>query len=223
MIFSVVGKVANTGLVEVPMGISLRKLIFDIAGGIPNGKRFKAAQIGGPSGGCIPAAHLDTPIDYESLKGLGAIVGSGGLVVADESTCMVDFARYFMTFTQEESCGKCVPCRVGTRVMLTILERICAGNGEPGDIDYLVEPGREHQTRVAVRLGADCAESGAIDDPLFPRRVRGAHYGPRVSRQSVQGADYVLGHSRKMQWLYGVLAQLSIRSDYGRKATGAFD
>jgi NADH-quinone oxidoreductase subunit F len=139
LIFSVVGKINNTGLVEVPMGISLRQLIFDIAGGIPKGKAFKAAQIGGPSGGCLPAEHLDVPIDYESLTSLGAIVGSGGLVVADEDTCMVDFARYFMNFTQEESCGKCIPCRIGTKAMLATLERICAGNGLPGDIDYLLE------------------------------------------------------------------------------------
>jgi NADH:ubiquinone oxidoreductase subunit F (NADH-binding)/(2Fe-2S) ferredoxin len=139
LIFSVVGKINNTGLVEVPMGISLRQLIFDIGGGIPKGKAFKAAQIGGPSGGCLPAEHLDVPIDYESLAALGAIVGSGGLVVADEDTCMVDFARYFMNFTQEESCGKCVPCRIGTKAMLSTLERICAGSGLPGDIDYLQE------------------------------------------------------------------------------------
>jgi NADH-quinone oxidoreductase subunit F len=139
LIFSVVGKIHNTGLVEVPMGVSLRELIFDIGGGIPKGKAFKAAQIGGPSGGCLPAEHLDVPIDYESLSSLGAIVGSGGLVVADEDTCMVDFARYFMNFTQEESCGKCVPCRIGTKAMLATLERICAGNGLPGDIDYLLE------------------------------------------------------------------------------------
>jgi NADH-quinone oxidoreductase subunit F len=139
MIFSVVGKINNTGLVEVPMGVSLRQLIFDIGGGIPKGKAFKAAQIGGPSGGCLPAEHLDVPIDYESLSSLGAIVGSGGLVVADEATCMVDFARYFMNFTQEESCGKCVPCRIGTKAMLATLERICAGNGKPGDIEYLLE------------------------------------------------------------------------------------
>ncbi len=139
LIFSVVGKINNTGLVEVPMGISLRQLIFDIGGGIPKGKAFKAAQIGGPSGGCLPAEHLDVPIDYESLSSLGAIVGSGGLVVADEDTCMVDFARYFMNFTQEESCGKCIPCRIGTKAMLATLERICAGNGQPGDIDYLLE------------------------------------------------------------------------------------
>jgi len=139
LIFSVVGKINNTGLVEVPMGVSLRQLIFEIGGGIPKGKAFKAAQIGGPSGGCLPAEHLDVPIDYESLATLGAIVGSGGLVVADEDTCMVDFARYFMNFTQEESCGKCVPCRIGTKAMLATLERICAGNGLPGDIDYLQE------------------------------------------------------------------------------------
>jgi len=139
LIFSVVGKINNTGLVEVPMGVSLRQLIFDIGGGIPKGKAFKAAQIGGPSGGCLPAEHLDVPMDYESLSSLGAIVGSGGLVVADEDTCMVDFARYFMNFTQEESCGKCVPCRIGTKAMLATLERICAGDGKPSDIDYLLE------------------------------------------------------------------------------------
>lgn len=138
-IFSVVGKINNTGLVEVPMGISLREIIYDIGGGIPNGKSFKAAQLGGPSGGCIPAEHLDVEIDYESLVSLGAIMGSGGLVVADEDTCMVDFARYFMSFTQQESCGKCVPCRLGTKAMLETLNRICAGKGRPGDVEYLIE------------------------------------------------------------------------------------
>jgi NADH:ubiquinone oxidoreductase subunit F (NADH-binding)/Pyruvate/2-oxoacid:ferredoxin oxidoreductase delta subunit len=153
MIFSVVGKINNTGLAEVPMGISLRELVFNIGGGIPNGKAFKAAQIGGPSGGCIPAEHLDVPIDYESLRSLGAIVGSGGLVVADEDTCMVDFARYFMMFTQEESCGKCVPCRVGTKAMLSTLERICAGHGQPGDVDYLLELGQEIRRSSLCGLG----------------------------------------------------------------------
>jgi NADH-quinone oxidoreductase subunit F len=149
MIFSVVGKINNTGLVEVPMGISLRELIFDIGGGIPSGKAFKAAQIGGPSGGCIPAEHLDVPIDYESLTSLGAIMGSGGLVVADEDNCMVDFARYFMTFTQQESCGKCVPCRIGTKAMLATLERICAGQGQVGDVEYLLEMG-DHIKRSSL-------------------------------------------------------------------------
>ncbi len=139
MIFSLVGKVRNTGLVEVPMGITLRELIFGIGGGIPSGKQFKAAQIGGPSGGCLAAEHLDTPIDYESLSSLGAIVGSGGLVVADEDTCMVDLARYFMNFVQEESCGKCVPCRVGTKAMLDILTRITQGDGRDGDMARLEE------------------------------------------------------------------------------------
>lgn len=148
-IFSVVGKIKNTGLVEVPMGITLREIVFDIGGGIPGGKKFKAAQLGGPSGGCIPAEHLDVEIDYESLKKLGAIMGSGGMVIADEDTCMVDFARYFMTFTQEESCGKCVPCRVGTKAMLETLERICEGNGKPEDIDYLIELG-EHVKKASL-------------------------------------------------------------------------
>lgn len=153
LIFSVVGKINNTGLVEVPLGITLRELIFDIGGGIPNGKNFKAVQIGGPSGGCLPAAHLDARLDYESLTSLGAIVGSGGLVVADETTCMVDFARYFMTFTQQESCGKCVPCRLGTKAMLETLTKICNGEGEPGDLEYLEELGAYIQQSSLCALG----------------------------------------------------------------------
>jgi NADH-quinone oxidoreductase subunit F len=152
-IFSMVGKINNTGLVEVPMGISLRELVYEIGGGIPGGKAFKAAQIGGPSGGCIPAEHLDVPIDYQSLTSLGAIMGSGGLVIVDEDTCMVDLARYFMSFTQEESCGKCVPCRVGTKAMLSTLERICAGQGRPGDIEYLEELAREVKASSLCGLG----------------------------------------------------------------------
>ena len=153
MIFSVVGNINNTGLVEVPMGITLRELVYDIGGGIPDGKALKAVQIGGPSGGCIPAEHLDVPVDYESLKSLGAIMGSGGMVIADEDTCMVDFARYFMAFTQEESCGKCVPCRVGTKAMLNTLERICAGEGQPGDVEYLEELGEEIKRASLCGLG----------------------------------------------------------------------
>ena len=152
-IFSVVGKINNTGLVEVPMGISLREIIYDIGGGIPRGKQFKAAQLGGPSGGCLPAEYIDVQIDYESLTALGAIMGSGGLVVADEETCMVDFARYFMTFTQEESCGKCVPCRIGTNAMLDTLEQICSGHGKPSDIEYLIEMGEHIKTSSLCGLG----------------------------------------------------------------------
>lgn len=152
-IFSLVGKINNTGLVEVPMGITLREIIVDIGGGIPLGKKFKAAQLGGPSGGCIPAEHMDVSIDYESLTALGAIMGSGGMVVADEDTCMVDFARYFMSFIQQESCGKCVPCRIGTKAMLATLERICAGQGNPADIDYLLELAETINTSSLCGLG----------------------------------------------------------------------
>jgi NADP-reducing hydrogenase subunit HndC len=136
-VFALSGKVVNTGLVEVPMGTTLRELIYEIGGGIPNGKAFKAVQTGGPSGGCIPAEHLDTPIDYESLKKLGAIMGSGGVIVMDEDNCMVNIAKYFLDFTCDESCGKCVPCRAGTRQMHELLEKITDGKGEPGDIARL--------------------------------------------------------------------------------------
>jgi len=140
-IFALAGKVKNTGLVEVPMGISLRDIVFKIGGGIENDKEFKAAQIGGPSGGCIPAKYLDNTIDYDSVQEIGAIMGSGGLVVMDETTCMVDIAKYFLEFTQSESCGKCTPCRVGTKKMLKILEAICSGNAEMEHLDQLQQLG----------------------------------------------------------------------------------
>ena len=138
-VFALTGKVANCGLIEVPMGTKLRDIIFSIGGGIIDGKKFKAVQTGGPSGGCLPEGHLDTPVDYETLAKAGSIMGSGGMVVMDEETCMVDVARYFLDFTQLESCGKCVPCRMGTRQMQKILEDICAGNGKLEDIDTLLE------------------------------------------------------------------------------------
>ena len=136
-VFAVGGKINNTGLVEIPMGTTLREVIYDIGGGIPNGKNFKAAQTGGPSGGCIPAIHIDTPIDYDTLLALGSMMGSGGLIVMDEDTCMVDIAKFFLEFTVDESCGKCPPCRVGTKRMLEILEKITDGKGEEGDIEKL--------------------------------------------------------------------------------------
>jgi NADH-quinone oxidoreductase subunit F len=138
-VFALTGDVNNIGLVEVPMGTTIGTIIFDIGGGIPKGKRFKAAQLGGPSGGCIPAQHLNTPTDYEAITQVGAIMGSGGLIVMDEDTCMVDVARFFMDFCQDESCGKCVPCRVGTKKMLDILTDICEGRGKEGDIELLEE------------------------------------------------------------------------------------
>lgn len=136
-VFAVGGKIRNTGLVEVPMGTTLREIVFDMCGGIPNNKAFKAAQTGGPSGGCIPAEHLDTPIDYDNLIALGSMMGSGGLIVMDEDTCMVDLARFFLDFTVDESCGKCAPCRIGTKRMYEILTKITEGKGELEDIDRL--------------------------------------------------------------------------------------
>lgn len=136
-VFAVGGKIHNTGLVEIPMGTTLREVIYDIGGGIPNGKKFKAAQTGGPSGGCIPASHIDTPIDYDSLNELGSMMGSGGLIVMDEDNCMVDIAKFFLEFTVDESCGKCPPCRIGTKRMYEILDKITQGKGEESDIEKL--------------------------------------------------------------------------------------
>ena len=138
-VFALGGKIVNTGLVEIPMGTTLREIIYDIGGGIPGGKAFKAAQTGGPSGGCIPAAHLDTPIDYENLKAIGSMMGSGGLIVMDEENCMVDVARFFLEFTVDESCGKCVPCRIGTRRLLEMLNKITEGRGTLEDLDKMEE------------------------------------------------------------------------------------
>ncbi|MDD4493893.1 MAG: NADH-quinone oxidoreductase subunit NuoF [Eubacteriales bacterium] len=136
-VFAMGGKINNTGLVEIPMGTTLREIIYEIGGGIPNGKKFKAAQTGGPSGGCIPASKIDTPIDYDTLVEIGSMMGSGGLIVMDEDNCMVDIAKFFLEFTVDESCGKCPPCRIGTKRMLEILERITEGKGEEGDIEKL--------------------------------------------------------------------------------------
>ena len=138
-VFALGGKIVNTGLVEVPMGTTLREVVEEIGGGIPNGKKFKAAQTGGPSGGCIPAHLIDTPIDYDNLMAIGSMMGSGGLIVMDEDTCMVDIARFFLDFTVDESCGKCTPCRVGTKRLLELLDKIIAGNGELEDLDRMEE------------------------------------------------------------------------------------
>ncbi|HOC69894.1 MAG TPA: NADH-ubiquinone oxidoreductase-F iron-sulfur binding region domain-containing protein [Candidatus Hydrogenedentes bacterium] len=152
-VFALAGAVNNTGLVEVPVGTPLGEIIYDIGGGIPNNKKFKAAQIGGPSGGCIPREHLNVPVDYETLTELGAIMGSGGLIVMDEDTCMVDMARFFLDFVQDESCGKCVPCRVGTKRMLEIVSRICEGKGEEGDVEKLIALGQQIKDTALCGLG----------------------------------------------------------------------
>ncbi len=151
--FSLTGAIENTGLIEVPMGSTLREIIFDIGGGLKNGKEFKAVQIGGPSGGCLTEKHLDEPLDFDSVKKFNAIVGSGGMVVMDKDTCMVEVARFFMSFTQRESCGKCIPCREGTKRMLEILERIVAGQGRLEDLDTLEELAKMIQTMALCGLG----------------------------------------------------------------------
>lgn len=159
--FAIAGKVERTGLIEVPLGITVREIVYDVGGGVLNGKKFKAVQTGGPLGGCIPEKHLDMPVDYESLASVGSLMGSGGFIVMDEDTCMVDMARFFMEFAQEESCGKCVPCRVGTRKMLDILEAICAGEGKPGDIETLEELGRY------VKIGSLCGLGQGAPNPVL--------------------------------------------------------
>ena len=155
--FALTGNIENTGLIEVPMGTTLREVIFDVGGGMRGDGDFKAVQIGGPSGGCLTAEHLDLPMDFDSLKKAGAMVGSGGLVVMDSNTCMVEVARFFMNFTQNESCGKCVPCREGTKRMLEILERIVAGNGEDGDIELLLDLADTVSNTALCGLGKSAA------------------------------------------------------------------
>jgi NADH:ubiquinone oxidoreductase subunit F (NADH-binding)/Pyruvate/2-oxoacid:ferredoxin oxidoreductase delta subunit len=152
-IFALAGMINNTGLVEVPLGITLREIIFDVGGGIPDRNKFKAALTGGPSGGCIPPEYLDLSIDYESLAKVGAIMGSGGLIVMDDTTCVVDIAKYFMTFTQSESCGKCVPCRMGTKRMMEILTRITEGKGTIEDMDLLKETAERVKDSSLCGLG----------------------------------------------------------------------
>jgi NADH-quinone oxidoreductase subunit F len=152
-IFALAGKVKSTGLVEVPMGITLRQLIFDVGGGIQKRRKFKAVQLGGPSGGCLPESLLDTPVDYDSLLAAGAMMGSGGAVVMDDTNCMVNIAKFFLTFTQRESCGKCIPCRIGTKVMLDMLENITRGEGKDGDIELLGSLANEIKTSSLCGLG----------------------------------------------------------------------
>jgi len=160
-VFSLTGKVANCGLIEVPIGITLRKIIYDIGGGIPGGKAFKAVQTGGPSGGCLPESLLDMPVDFDSLALAGSIMGSGGMVVMDEDTCMIDVARFFLDFTQRESCGQCIPCRLGTKQMFDILDDITKGEGRPEDIDLLKE------LSEAVKFGSLCGLGKTAPNPVL--------------------------------------------------------
>jgi len=160
-IFSLVGKIKNTGLIEVPMGTTLYEIIYDMGGGIPNGRKFKAVQTGGPSGGCIPESLLDIPVDFDKLYEVGSMMGSGGMIVMDDRSCMVDVARYFLAFLQEESCGKCVPCREGVRRMNNILEDICAGKGREGDVELL------ETMSQAIADGSLCALGGSAPNPVL--------------------------------------------------------
>jgi NADH-quinone oxidoreductase subunit F len=160
-VFALTGKINHGGLVEVPMGITIREIIFGLGGGIQDDKRFKAVQLGGPSGGCIPEHLLDTPVDYDSVNATGAIMGSGGMVVMDETTCMVDMARFFLNFTQEESCGKCTFCRLGTKRMLEILTRITEGKGEEGDIEKLEELSEQ------IKDGSLCGLGQTAPNPVL--------------------------------------------------------
>ncbi len=152
-VFALGGKITNVGLVEIPMGTTLREIVEEIGGGIPNGKKFKAAQTGGPSGGCIPACHIDTPIDYDSLTALGSMMGSGGLIILDEDTCMVDISKFYLEFTVDESCGKCTPCRIGTRRLMQFLEKITSGKGELEDLDKIEELAMHMKTSSLCALG----------------------------------------------------------------------
>ncbi len=152
-VFALGGKITNVGLVEIPMGTTLREIVEEIGGGIPNGKKFKAAQTGGPSGGCIPAEHIDTPIDYEHLTALGSMMGSGGLIIMDEDTCMVDIAKFYLNFTVDESCGKCTPCRIGTKRLLQYLEKITSGNGELEDLEKIEELAKHMKSSSLCALG----------------------------------------------------------------------
>ena len=160
-VFALAGKVRRGGLIEVPMGVTLRQIVEDIGGGVADGRRLKAVQVGGPSGGCVPAELADTPVDYEALTSVGAIMGSGGLVVLDDTDCMVDIARYFLRFTQDQSCGKCTFCRVGTKRMLEMLDRICGGRARKGDLDEL-----ESLSRM-VSAGSLCGLGKTAPNPVL--------------------------------------------------------
>ncbi len=196
-VFALAGKIKRGGLAEVPMGITLREVIYGIGGGIKDDKGFKAVQMGGPAGGCIPAAYLDVPLDYQAVSHLGAIMGSGGMIVVDESTCMVDMARYFLDFTQKESCGKCVQCRIGTRRMLDIMDRICAGEGQPEDMDLLQELGAQVQATSLCGLGQGAPNPVLTTLRYFRQEYESHIYEKRCPAQQCQALiKYVIDEDK---------------------------
>ena len=221
--FSLAGKLVNGGLAEVPIGSTISEMVYGVGGGIKDGREFKAVQLGGPSGGCVPAALIDTPIDYESLAATGAIMGSGGMVVADDQTCMVDLARYFLQFTQNESCGKCVPCRIGTKRMLEILERITAGEGEDGDIERLQKLAAHDQAHQPLRPRPDGPQPGAHHHPLLPRRVRGPHLRRGLPGAGLQRAHQLPHRPRDLHRLRPVRQEVPGRRGERRAQAGARD
>ena len=223
--FALTGHVANTGLIEVPFGTTLREVVLNIGGGItdrrgkvkPDG--FKAVQIGGPSGGCLTQEHLDLPLDYDSLRSVGAMVGSGGLVAMNEKTCMVSIARFFMDFTQRESCGKCVLCREGTRQMLALLDDIIEGRATGETLELLEKLALGRAERLALRPGQDRAESGALDAALFPRGIRRARFSQALSDRPVQGAGQAEHRPGEMQRLHRLRQEMSRRRHQRREET----
>ena len=207
-VFAVGGKITNVGLVEVPMGTTLREIIEEIGGGIPNGKKFKAAQTGGPSGGCIPSVHIDTPIDYESLARIGSMMGSGGLIVMDEDTCMVDIAKFYMEFICEESCGKCSPCRIGTHRLLQMLDDITKGQSYDRRAGQDRGTRSSHESVLPLRPRPDRIQPGHFHPSLFPRGVRGSHPQQEMCSEEVQRAPALSDRSRQVQRLHALFQKL---------------
>ena len=207
-VFALAGKIRHTGLVEVPMGTTLRTVVYEIGGGVAGGKQLKAIQTGGPAGGCIPAKWIDLAVDFDSLAKAGSIMGSGGMIVLDEDDCMVDIAKFFMTFSQDESCGKCTPCREGTTRMLEILERITTGNGTLEDLDKLKRLGLLMKRASLCGLGRAAANPDAQHAGAFPRRVRGPRDRASLPGPQVQVADPLRDRPRKVRRLHGLRAEL---------------
>ena len=232
--FALTGNVVNTGLIEVPMGTTMREVVYDIGGGIKNGKAFKAVQIGGPSGGCLTEAHMDLPMDFDSLKKAGAIIGSGGLVVMDEDTCMVSIAQFFMNFICNESCGKCTPCREGTTRMLDILTRITKGNGKPGDIEELRSLAKMIQNSSLCGLGKTAPNpvlstlanfEDEYREHIFDKKCRTgsrrASLGQEGPPRQLPQPDDVCHRPGSVQGLHEVRAQLPGRRHHRRAEKAA--
>ena len=215
-VFALAGKVKNTGLVEVPMGTTLREIVFDVGGGIPNGKKFKAVQTGGPSGGCLPEKYLDTQIDYESLAEAGSIMGSGGMIVIDEDSCMVNMARFFLEFTQDESCGKCTPCREGTKRMLEILTRITEGKGQAGDIEKLERLGN------MIKKSSLCGLGQSAPNPVLStiknfREEYEEHIQQQKCRAGVCTSLLTFDDSRQLRRLRGLQTVCPVEAISGKR------